>query len=55
VGYRFPGERGIVTLSAQNLFDSEFDFQDRDFKQDVISSPRFSRDLSVALRGVFRF
>jgi Tfp pilus assembly protein PilF len=29
IGYRFPNRRGIVSLEAKNLFDQNFNYQDR--------------------------
>jgi tetratricopeptide (TPR) repeat protein len=33
VGYRLPRRRGIISLSVQNLFDKEFDYQDDSFRE----------------------
>lgn len=33
VGYRFPNQRGSVTLSAQNLLDEDFRYQDDGFRE----------------------
>jgi hypothetical protein len=32
VGYRFPKRGGVVSLTVQNLFDKEFDYQDESYR-----------------------
>ena len=42
VGYRLPKRRGIVSVSVQNLFDQDFDYQDdsyREFKDEPSTGP----------------
>ena len=42
VGYRLPKRQGIVSLSVQNLFDEDFDYQDdsyREFKDEPATGP----------------
>ncbi len=33
VGYRLPKRRGIASISVQNLFDEDFDYQDDSFRE----------------------
>jgi outer membrane receptor protein involved in Fe transport len=42
VGYRLPKRRGIASVSVQNLFDEDFDYQDdsyREFKDEPSTGP----------------
>jgi hypothetical protein len=42
IGYRFPKRRGFASLSVQNLFDEDFDYQDdsyREFKDEPATGP----------------
>jgi len=42
VGFRLPKRRGILSLTVQNLFDEDFDYQDdsfREFKDEPATGP----------------
>jgi outer membrane receptor protein involved in Fe transport len=41
IGYRLPNRRGLVELTARNLFDEEFQFQDTDPETPRIFPERF--------------
>jgi outer membrane receptor protein involved in Fe transport len=57
VGYRLPRRAGIVSLSVQNLFDKEFDYQDDSFRefQDEPSVGPYIPDRSVLARITLNF
>jgi hypothetical protein len=40
VGYRLPKRYGLITIEVKNLFDEEFEFQDMEFRNPVISPER---------------
>lgn len=50
LGYRFPDRRGVASLEVLNLLDADVDFQDRNYRDDVIVAPRFARGLTVRAR-----
>ena len=55
LGYRLPAGRGLITLEARNLFDTDFAFRDQAFATPTPQGPRFARDRSVFLRATFAF
>jgi len=57
VGYRLPKRAGIISLSVQNLFDKEFDYQDDSFRefQDEPSVGPYIPDRSILARVSLNF
>jgi tetratricopeptide (TPR) repeat protein len=55
LGYRIPGNRGIVSVEAQNIFDTEFNFQNRSIRPDLTAAPRYAPSRTIWARGTFRF
>ena len=57
VGYRFPHQRGSVSLAVRNLFDQDFKYQDdgfREFGDDPSTGPYFP-DLTILGRLTINF
>jgi outer membrane receptor protein involved in Fe transport len=53
IGWRFPKRFGVATLTARNLFDTKFRFQDdnfREFRLDVPSAPLYVPERQVVGR-----
>ncbi len=55
VGYRFPGNSGIVSLEIQNLFDEDINFQNRSVRADLTAKPRYAPERTVLARGTISF
>ena len=57
VGYRLPHRQGIVSVSVQNLFDNNFDFQDDNYRefQDQPSSGPYIPDRMILGRVTLNF
>jgi tetratricopeptide (TPR) repeat protein len=57
IGYRLPRRMGIVSLSAQNLFDKEFKYQDDSYRefQDEPSIGPYIPDRTVMARFTLNF
>lgn len=55
LGYRLPKNMGIVSVEAQNLFDTEFNFQNRSIRQDLSAQPRYAPRRTILGRGVVKF
>jgi hypothetical protein len=54
-GYRFPANRGVVSIDAKNLFDEHFQYQNRGEPLDITAKPRFAPERVVQVRGTLRF
>ena len=54
-GWRLPGQRGVLSIEAQNLLDQDFGFQDRRPSRDIFATPRFAPDLTVMAKALIRF
>ena len=57
VGYRLPKRRGVISLQVANLFDSDFDYQDdnyREFRDEPSSGP-YIPDRTILARGSLQF
>src|SRR6185436_11569175 len=54
-GYRMPDNRGIVSIEALNLFDEDFQFQNRTTQLDLSAAPRYAPDLTVLGRLTLNF
>lgn len=54
-GYRFPENRGIVSIEALNLFDENFKYQNRSIRPDISAAPRYAPDLTVLGRLTLSF
>lgn len=55
LGYRLPGNAGIISVEVQNLFDESFNFQNRTVRPDLTATPRYAPDRTVVARGTIRF
>ena len=55
LGYRLPGNAGIISIEVQNLFDESFNFQNRTVRPDLTATPRYAPDRTVVARGTIRF
>jgi outer membrane receptor protein involved in Fe transport len=55
VGYRFPKQRGIMSLEVRNLFDEEFNFRDDRFRSVRTRNPRFIPDRAIFAQATFNF
>jgi Tfp pilus assembly protein PilF len=57
VGYRLPRRQGIVSVSVQNLFDNNFDYQDDNYRefQDQPSSGPYIPDRMIMGRVTLNF
>lgn len=54
-GYRFPGNHGIASIEAQNLFDERFNYQNRTIRPDISAAPRYAPELTVLGRLTLSF
>lgn len=54
-GYRFPDNRGLISLEALNLFDESFNFQNRTVRPDITAAPRYAPELTVLGRLTLSF
>ncbi|MEM6620757.1 MAG: TonB-dependent receptor [Pseudomonadota bacterium] len=54
-GFRLPDDLGIVSLEAQNLLDDDIRVQDRSFRRNIFTVPRFAPDLTIMARGTLQF
>lgn len=55
LGYRFPKNKGILSLEIQNLFDNEFNFQNRTIRPDLSAAPRYAPERTILSRGTLNF
>jgi hypothetical protein len=57
VGYRFPKRFGIASLEVNNLFDTEFHYQDNTFRyfEDRPSTARFIPERTIMGRITINF
>ncbi|HET6469273.1 MAG TPA: hypothetical protein VFG43_12940, partial [Geminicoccaceae bacterium] len=55
LGYRLPGRRGIVSLEANNLLDTRFDYQDSNFQSSQTSTPLYLPERTVLVRATLQF
>lgn len=54
-GFRFPDNRGALSVEALNLFDENFKFQNRSLRSDVDAAPRYAPELTVLGRLTLSF
>jgi tetratricopeptide (TPR) repeat protein len=54
-GYRFPDNRGILSVQALNLFDESFKFQNRSIRPDISAAPRYAPELTILGRLTLSF
>lgn len=54
-GWRLPDNRGVLSLTADNLFDQTVRFQDRTYRRSALATPRFTPALTVTARATFKF
>ncbi|WP_119274872.1 FecR domain-containing protein [Taklimakanibacter deserti] len=54
-GYRFPDNRGVMSIEALNLFDQRFHYQNRTFTPDLTAAPRYAPELTVLGRLTLSF
>jgi Tfp pilus assembly protein PilF len=57
IGFRFPNRRGLVSLQVNNIFDTDFKYQDdsyREFRDEPSTGPYFP-ERTVLFRGTFSF
>lgn len=50
LGYRFPDQRGLLTLEARNIFDADFGYEERQLLNDFAADPRYARERAILLR-----
>jgi tetratricopeptide (TPR) repeat protein len=55
VGYRLPHRRGILSLSALNLFDKDFRYQDDNFRTSETRVSRFVPNRTILARITLNF
>lgn len=55
IGYRLPKRKGRVSFEVDNLFDREFNFQDRNFQTNEPSTPRFIPERTIYFRFTLAF
>ncbi len=55
LGYRLPKRLGTVSLSAKNLFDETFNFQDYNFNTDEALAPLYIPDRTLFVRVILAF
>lgn len=55
LGYRLPKNKGIVSVEVHNLFDTEFNFQNRTIRPDLSAKPRYAPTRTIIARGVIKF
>jgi hypothetical protein len=54
-GYRFPNNKGLVTVEAKNVFDERFHYQNLTRRPDIAAEPRYAPERVIQLRGTMRF
>lgn len=55
LGYRFPNQRGVVSIEARNVLDSNFGFAERILIQDFTAEPRFAPERTITGRASLKF
>ena len=55
LGYRFPHQRGVASIEARNILDSNFGFFEQSLVDDLTAEPRFARERTVLGRITLRF
>lgn len=55
VGFRFPNQRGVVSLEARNILDDHFDFAEQRLVDDLTSEPRYAPERTLIGRLTLRF
>jgi len=55
LGYRLPKRYGIASLEVRNLFDTDFKFQDDNFRTNEVRSPMFFPERTVLGRITLTF
>ena len=55
VGFRLPGRRGVVSLEAQNLLDSDIGYVERVSFSDFTAESRFARERAIVGRVTLNF
>jgi tetratricopeptide (TPR) repeat protein len=54
-GYRFPANRGVMSIEAKNLFDEQFQYQNRGEPLYITARPRYAPERVIQVRGTLRF
>ena len=55
IGYRLPNNAGIISVEVQNLFDEDFQFQNRTLRPDLTAAPRYAPERTLLARGTIKF
>jgi tetratricopeptide (TPR) repeat protein len=55
LGYRLPRRAGVISIVVRNLFDQQFEFQDRNFQTNEPQAPEFQPERQVFIRFTLNF
>ncbi len=55
IGLKLPNRRGIISLEAKNLLDTDFYFRDRNFQMNEIRAPEILPEQTLFARITFNF